>query len=135
MAYRPPKSGEELLARYAAGERYFVGAELDHTGADGLLLNLAGAVLDEADFSKCWFQASFAGASLRATKFRDANVKSCDFSRADLTDAEFFGAAMEATTWGGANLIRTKFGDVSLYGAELDEVEFIEMIENGHFQF
>jgi len=135
MVYHPPTSGEELLARYAAGERYFVGTHLDHDAVPDGVLDLAGAVLDDANFSKCWFTARFVGASLRATTFSGANVKSCDFSQADLTDANFCEAAMEATAWVGATLLRTRFGEVDLYGAVLSEAEFIAMIENGHDRF
>jgi uncharacterized protein YjbI with pentapeptide repeats len=129
MVYYPPKSRDELLDRYAAGERYFAGAELDQDMVSEGILDLTSAVLDGADFSNCWFSALFSGASLRATNFAHANVKCCDFSRADLTDADFRGAAMEAATWVGAKVLRTKFGDVSLYGARLSEAEFIAMIK------
>ena len=123
------------MARYAAGERYFVGTHLDQDAVPEGVLDFSGAVLDDADFSKCWFTARFAGASLRATTFMGANVKTCDFSQADLTDANFCEAAMEATAWVGATLLRTRFGEVSLYGAVLREAEFIAMIENGHDRF
>lgn len=125
-----PRSHEDILSRYAAGERHFVGLELDLDMVPNGLLDIAGAVLDGADFSHCWFTATFVGASLKGAKFNHANVKCCDFSRADLTDADFRGAAMEAATWGGAKLLRTKFGDVSLYGAHLSEAKLLESIEN-----
>jgi uncharacterized protein YjbI with pentapeptide repeats len=130
MVYSPPRSRNELLDRYAAGERYFAGAELDQNMVPQGIVDLTGAVLDGADFSNCWFSASFSGASLRAVNFTHANVKCCDFSRADLTDAIFFGAAIEAATWAGAKVLRTKFGDVSLYGAILTEAEFTAIIES-----
>jgi uncharacterized protein YjbI with pentapeptide repeats len=66
------------------------------------------AVLDGADFSNCWFSATFAGSSLRAVRFSHANVKCCDFSRADLTEADFRGAAMEAATLGRCQAARNK---------------------------
>ena len=93
------------------------------------ILDLDGAVLDGADFSECWFSATFRGASLKATKFRHANVKCCDFTGADLTNADFRESALEAAQWSGAILLGTQFGDVSLYGAFLTEAEFLTMIE------
>ena len=126
MTYQPPRSRDELLARYAAGERHFVDTELD---IPDRIVDLDGAVLDGADFSEGWFTATFRGASLRATKFRHANVKCCDFTGADLTDADFREAALEATKWSGATLLGIQFGDVSLYGTFLTEAEFLNGIE------
>jgi len=128
MAYHPPKSREELLTRYAAGERSFVGAELDLDMVPGGSIDLSGEILDGADFSECWFTGSFRNASLRGATFRNANVKCCDFTGADLTNADFTDAAMEAATWRDAILNGTKFGDPSLYGVRLTEAQFLEMI-------
>ena len=69
MVYYPPKFRKELLDRYAAGERYFAGAELDQDMVPGGVLDLTSALLDGADFSNCWFSATFSGASLRSTNF------------------------------------------------------------------
>jgi uncharacterized protein YjbI with pentapeptide repeats len=126
MVYLPPKSRDELLARYAAGERFFAGAELDsiNTGVD-----LAGAMLDGADFSDSWFIASFRDASLKGAIFRRANVKTCDFSGADLTDADFRDAPLEATKWSGAILSGCKFGNVNYYGANVSEAGFLAFIQ------
>ncbi len=124
MPYVPPKSRDELLARYAVGERHFVGSELDsEPWAD-----FSGDVLDGADFSNCWIVAFFRGASLKAAKFCQANIKTSDFTDADLTDADFRGACLEATKWSGAVLTGTKFGDVSYYGLVVSEAEFVSFI-------
>ena len=123
MKSAPPTTVEELLARYAAGERYFVGAELDEPRVD-----MSGVVLDGADLSACWFMTSFRNASLKDTKFCRANVKCCDFSGADLSNADFSEAALEATVWDGAVLAGARFGDVSLYGAHLTEAQFLAAI-------
>lgn len=123
MTSEPPKTIDELLSRYAAGERNFVGAELDQPWAD-----LSGVILDDADLSRCWFDASFKSASLKRAKFCDANVKCCDFDDADLTDADFTGAALEATAWEGTILTGARFGPISLYGAHLTEAQFLASI-------
>ena len=121
--HHPTVSAAELLARYAAGERFFGEMELDVPGMD-----MTGVVLDGIDFSGSFFDTSFRNASLRGARFCRSNVKCCDFSGADLTDADFTGAALEATEWEGAVLTRTRFGDVSLYGAHLTETQFLELI-------
>ena len=68
--YRPPKSREELLQRYASGERYFPETELSDA-------DLSEVTLDGATFEKwSWFQSTnFERASLRGTSFRECNVK------------------------------------------------------------
>lgn len=126
MKKAPPTTVDELLARYATGERDFVGAELDESHVD-----MSGVVLDGADLSACWFMTSFRNASLKDTKFCHANVKCCDFSGADLRNADFSEAALEATIWDGAILAGARFGNVSLYGAHLTEAEFLAVIAEG----
>lgn len=80
--YRAPESREDLLRRYASGERNFPGAELSDA-------DLSGVTLDGASFEKwSWFNsANFEGASLRGASFRECNVKCANFRRADLTGA------------------------------------------------
>lgn len=127
MKYHPPKSREELLTRYAAGERLFAGAELDADMVPGGSIDLTGEILDRADFSECWLAGFFRNASLRGATFRRANIKTCDLG-ADLTNADFTDAAIEAAIWRGAIVNGTKFGDPSLYGVCLTEAQFLEMI-------
>ena len=47
---QPPKTAEELLARYAEGERDFIGANLSGANLSGA--NLSGAELRNAKLSK-----------------------------------------------------------------------------------
>jgi hypothetical protein len=126
MLYSPPKSRDELLTRYAAGERSFVGSELDSINEG---IDLTGVILDGADFSDSWIVASFRDASLKGAIFRRANVKTCDFSGANLTDADFRDAPLEATKWSGAILSGCKFGVVTYYGATVCEAEFLDFIQ------
>ena len=118
MAKGPPATIEDLLARYAAGERHFAEAELDFAHAD-----LTGVKLDGADLSKSWFLASFRGASLREVSFRGANMKTCDFSGADLTDADFRESALESTEFSGAILTRARFGGAHIYSYVMQDDE------------
>jgi uncharacterized protein YjbI with pentapeptide repeats len=109
--YKPPGGREELLRRYANGERFF--PETDLSEAD-----LSGITLDGADFERwSWFHsASFDGASPRGTSFRECNVRCASFRRADLTGASFERAAVEAVNFEGAVLEGTVFVGATCYG-------------------
>jgi hypothetical protein len=116
--YKPPESREELVARYANGERHFPDTEL--SGAD-----LTGLRLDGASFEKwSWFfEANFAGASLRGTSFRECNVKCANFENADLTNACFELAAIESIELKGASLDGARFVGATFYGCTVEEGE------------
>lgn len=109
--YRPPESREELLRRYASGERDFPNTDL--CDAD-----LAGVALDGANFERwSWFSdTNFEGASLRGTSFRECNVKCASFRHADLTGASFERAAVEAADFDGAALEGVSFVGATCYG-------------------
>ncbi len=109
--YNPPKSREELLRRYASGERNFPDTELSDA-------DLAGVTLDGASFERwSWFSsANLEGASLRGTSFRECNVKCANFRHADLTGASFEFAAVEATEFDGAKLEGVSFVGATCYG-------------------
>ena len=109
--YKPPESREELLRRYASGERSFPDTELSDA-------DLSGVTLDDASFEKwSWFSSTnFEGASLRGTSFRECNVKWASFRDADLTGASFELAAVEATDFLGATLKGVSFVGATCYG-------------------
>ena len=109
--YTPPESREELLRRYANGERSFPDTELSNA-------DLAGVTLDGASFGRLsWFSSTnFEGASLRGTSFRECNVKCASFRHADLTGASFELAAVEATEFEGAKLAGVSFVGATYYG-------------------
>jgi len=109
--YKPPTSPEELLRRYARGERRLPDTELSDA-------NLAGVTLDGAHFERwSWFSSTnFEGASLRGTSFRECNVKCASFRHADLTAASFELAAVEATDFEGAKLEGVSFVGATCYG-------------------
>ena len=114
QTYLPPTTGDELLERYARGERKFPNAELSG-------VNLSGAKLDGADFEPLsWFDdADFTGASLRGTSFRNCNVKCATFMRADLSNASFQEAAIESIDLRHAELIGASFLGATCYGNTL----------------
>ena len=109
--YQPPENREELLRRYARGERSFPDTELSDA-------DLAGVTLDGASFERLsWFSSTnFDRASLRGTSFRECNVKCASFRHADLTGASFELAAVEATEWDGAKLEGVSFVGATCYG-------------------
>jgi uncharacterized protein YjbI with pentapeptide repeats len=118
--YSPLAAREDLLRRYAKGERSFPAIELSDA-------DLAGVTLDGAKFERwSWFfSANFEGASLRGTSFRECNVKCANFQRADLTGASFELAAVESADFDGAKLEGASFVGATCYGYTIrDEDEF-----------
>lgn len=111
LDYKAPESVEELLRRYATGERYFASADIPD-GAD-----LKGAVLEDAILEHVWLSdANCQGANLQRVSFRHSNVKCAIFRDANLQDASFEGAAVEATDFAGANLSGVSFAGAGDYG-------------------
>jgi uncharacterized protein YjbI with pentapeptide repeats len=105
---------DQLLLRYAAGERSFRHMELDDGIHDLRNLKLSGA-----NFSGSFIVADFRGADLRNTDFTNANIKTCDFRGADLSGANFRGASLDATNFEGAQMQGTIFEGAFIQGHEL----------------
>ena len=102
---------ENILTRYAAGERAFLDLDRD----DGIY-NFDGADLSDVRFSGSHFFATFRNANLTGADFSDCNVKTCDFSGADLTRATFFSSAIDAAIFEGAVLAHADFEEASEQG-------------------
>ncbi len=119
----PPKSAEELLERYAAGERDFRGAELIGENMGGAILarvNLGGALLRDAN--------------LHGVDFRYANLKralliGANLQRADLRSSNLNQSDLEETFLQGANLQMAFFEGANLIGANLEAAD----LELAHF--
>lgn len=125
--YVLPVSVGELHQRYAAGERYFRGADIQG-GANLQCANLEGANFELAILS----DIDFRSANLQRVVFRNANVKCSDFRGANLEGADFGGASVEATQFEDANLGGTNFKGASYYGHILqaeDVPEWIKTVE------
>ncbi|MDZ7964838.1 MAG: pentapeptide repeat-containing protein [Nostoc sp. DedSLP03] len=88
---------DELLKRYAAGERDFSGVDLGRA-------NLYGIDLSSANLSR---------ANISYAKLSDANLQSTDLCQADLSDTDL----------SYANLSYANLSDANLTGAELDGAE------------
>lgn len=125
---------KELLARYAAGERNFIGVDLSQ--ADLRAEDLSGANLSNATlieiYSSCvnLFGAKLSNANLRAAdliganlfdaKLDGANLRGANLNFANLCVADLRGADLSNASLSAANLIGTDLTDSDLSGAMLD---------------
>jgi hypothetical protein len=110
--YKPPESTEELLRRYAAGERGF--HKTDLSGA-----NLSGANLSGANLAVTLFERTdFRGADLSSTRFDGAHL-----GGADLSDTKLRGACLGGANLGAANLQRADLANADLGSADLGSVD------------
>ncbi len=108
--YIPPGSVQELLQRYAEGERHFPNTDIDDAG-------LAGVTLEETVFDGSWFHSgNFEGANLRGASFQRCNLKCVNFRNADLRGASFRESAVDAAEFQGAVLEGTSFEGAGCYG-------------------
>lgn len=99
--FEPPKNAQELLKRYAAGERDFAKA------------SLAEADLSDADLSGADLRwANLRGANLRGGNLQKARLLNALLRDADLQDADFNGATgLQAAQLGGSNTSGAKLPD------------------------
>ncbi len=119
-------SGEELLRRYAAGERNFPLITLNDEksvleGVDLRGINLMGAYLHYAP----WWNVNLSGACLLAADLAGVSMDGADLSNADLTGACLWGtnltnANLSNCILEGANLRRAILWNANLRGAVLD---------------
>jgi hypothetical protein len=133
-----PGSAEELLKRYARGDRDFRSINLSGASlreADLRGSNLAGADLSEVDMSFAMLtgcdlhgaylhEAVLRGATLRNANLAEADLNGADLSDADLTGADIRGADFRRTLLDGANLtatIRSRKTDLS--NVDISKVE------------
>lgn len=101
---------KELLARYAAGERKFIGADLN------------GASL------KC---ARLCGANLRNANLSDANLVRSRLINADLRDANLSGANLTLSRLINADLRNANLSSASLKPADLTDADLRNANLNG----
>lgn len=134
----PLGSAEELLRRYAAGEREFRFAQLH--GEELSNVNLSGAWLCETDFGEAALcgadlhganlnSASFFHTDLNGADLHDAELCCVGFHEADLRDANLTGANLEAADLSqaclrGANLTGAELEGANFTGANLEAVAF-----------
>lgn len=114
----PPMEVEELLKRYAAGERNFVEVNLNEANLSGVNLsgaNLKGANLSVANLSG----ANLSGANLSEAKLNIARLSGARLCDANLTDADLNVAYLVRVDLRGAQLVRAKLIRAELIRGEL----------------
>jgi len=109
---------DEILRRYAIGERYFVNANLRCavlTSAKLSEINLSYAKLSWADLS----QANLSKADLTAADLSQANLSGTDLNKAYLMRTNLSEADLQQASLRGANLSSANLSEVNLTGADL----------------
>jgi uncharacterized protein YjbI with pentapeptide repeats len=113
-----PTTAEDLLQRYATGERNFRDADLPRGCLAGA--NLRGSDLNAADLVSAdltdavLIDANLCDADLRRAVLRGATLRGSRLSGADLSGADLTGADLE-----GADIRHADFSEASLRAAKL----------------
>src|SRR6478672_11027547 len=125
FAREPSMTIEELLSRYAAGEREFVGIELIEANLNGV--NLSGANLSRANLSVSNLSgANLSGTNLTEAKLNVAKLRSVNLSKAILNSANLNVANLIRADLGGAELIKAALIRAELIRAELSKSNLYE---------
>lgn len=136
---------EELLKRYAAGERDFAGLNLCEVNLSRVNLsgvNLSNAILSIANLSGANLSgANLAGAKLNVTRLSGANLSRANLNgavlnvanlvRANLSDAEMIQASLIRAELIRAELSRANLVEANLNGADLRESKLRQAILSG----
>lgn len=129
LGYKPPTSAQELLERYAAGERYFARADLSDSSLSHMCLDSAN--LDGANFINArLIYISFRNASLREAVFHGTHFVQVSFEGADISRSDwrlkerpfavcFPKARLHGASLRGCDLNGCRMTDVDLTGADL----------------
>ena len=122
--YEPPQSAEELLERYAAGERYFVEAQLHHARLRAAVLheaNLGSADLSHADlYTADLHLADLDQALLASTNLDGAVLLGASLAQSNLTGANLADANLRAAVLSGALLYEANLSRADIRNASLD---------------
>ncbi|MEG4350940.1 pentapeptide repeat-containing protein [Microcoleus sp. LAD1_D5] len=114
---------EELLKKYAAGERNFAGINLTEANLSGVNLsgaNLKGANLSVANLSGANLsKTNLTGAKLNIARLSGAHLGGADLTDADLNVAYLVRVDLKKATLIGAKLIRAELIRAELSGANL----------------
>ncbi|HET8890037.1 MAG TPA: pentapeptide repeat-containing protein [Candidatus Angelobacter sp.] len=117
-------TADELLQRYASGERSFEYIDLLEGSS------LRGAVLAGVIFDCSWTSmVDFREADLRNASFIESNVKVSDFRRADLRGATFRGCVLCGSIWKGAHLDGVTVEDTTYYGTPVEDMRDLEILD------
>jgi len=105
----------ELLERYAAGERDFIGVDLSD-------VNLSHANLSDVNL----IGVNLIGADLHGANLSDAQLSSAKLIGANLSDADLSGAKLIGADLYDAKLNNAKLIGADLYGADLGLASLID---------
>jgi len=122
---------EDLLRRYAAGERDFAGVTFEF-GTDNLdtailrKINLRGAEIGDITFTGVDFErANFGGAVVVDCPFFDVNLYRASFRGGYMPGCWFEGVDLSEADLSGAVLTRVTFERVKLVGADLSRTKLV----------
>ncbi|TVR07531.1 MAG: pentapeptide repeat-containing protein [Phormidium sp. GEM2.Bin31] len=114
---------EELLQKYAAGVRRFIGVNLSEANlsqANLTRINLRNACLSVANLSGANLsRANLKGAKLNVAKLSSSNLRGANLRDADLNVANLIRADLSGADLYQASLIRTEMLRADLSGADL----------------
>ncbi|WP_460201583.1 pentapeptide repeat-containing protein [Scytonema sp. NUACC21] len=127
---------EELLQRYAAGERNFAGIELSSTkvfeDVDLRGINLSGANLNSVRIYRSNLsEARLSRASMVSSTLIDVNLSNADLNCTCLYRADWRNVNLsEAYMW-GANLTKAALRNANLFFTNLEEAILVQTSLNG----
>ncbi|MDX2239826.1 MAG: pentapeptide repeat-containing protein [Leptolyngbyaceae cyanobacterium bins.302] len=130
-------NAEELLKKYATGERNFAAAKLCEENLSGVNLskanlcganlsvaNLCGTNLSEADLSKTKLNvAKLSGANLSKANLSEANLNVANLTLADLSHADLRQASLVRAEMARAELSTANLSYANLSGADLKDAK------------
>ncbi|WP_319420864.1 pentapeptide repeat-containing protein [Pleurocapsa sp. FMAR1] len=137
MTYITP---DDLLQRYATGERNFAGVQFPANSSVGAFqeanlsdiilsgVNLESFIMDRVNLSGAKMVGTYLFRSrMNLANLRDADLTGANFVRAslwkaDLTDADLTGATLVKTDLFNANLTRTLFQDSLIFQVNLAKI-------------
>lgn len=109
---------EELLERYAAGERDFSGVDLSDvnlSGADLLHINLSGANLSRANL----VGARLYGADIRQCNLSGADLRNADLRVSRLDEVNFQDTNLQGANWRNAERCGAFFCNTTMPDGEI----------------
>ena len=130
--YRPPKSADELLTRYAEGERYFSGAHLP--GANFAMQSLIDVNLSDSQLEGCDFTlahlygANFSHSQLSRANFNSANISSVNLDGARLKWTTFYNATINSVSLDASELDGTTFSHAKIGNTDLSKAIVVTVL-------
>lgn len=121
---------EQLLRRYADGERDFTGVEIVEFRLRHLTeINLSGADFRYANLQKLvryteGIKLDFSGANLRGLNLEYAHFEHANFQKADLSYTDMWCAALHAADLSDADLSGAKLHEAIFYKVNLSRANF-----------